>query len=133
MIEQWRGLLHFLAGVENNYEDGTDDMFNFLLCNGERSQQRDVGRTYYDHMMPERSHTKIRAVSIHYYNFIRGFSFFDNEGKLLLKIGYTEPWFCDVKTVLIAENEVIVGVVAKLYLGFQSVYRDFQFQIATGM
>ncbi len=34
------------------------------------------------------------------------------------------------KTVKIAENEVIVGVVARLLPNRQSIYTDFQFQIA---
>jgi hypothetical protein len=33
-------------------------------------------------------------------------------------------------TVKLAVDEIIIGVVAKLHLDFQSVYTDFQFQIA---
>jgi hypothetical protein len=89
-------------------------------------------------MMPADSHKMIRSVNIHhntYSTIILGFSFFDKEGALLWEIGVTSSWF-KVKTVLIAENEVIVGVVAKIspyvqppYTG--SLYTGFQFQIAT--
>ncbi len=60
---------------------------------------------------------------------IMGFSFFDKEGALLWKIGLIEPWL-NGKTVELADNELIIGVVAKLRLGCQSIYTDFQFQIA---
>jgi hypothetical protein len=36
----------------------------------------------------------------------------------------------EADTVVLAENEVIVGVVAKPFKDVQSVYTDFQFQIA---
>ncbi len=76
--------------------------------------------------MPKRSHNKIRSVRIHYFDYIRGFAFFDKEGALLWEIGDTRFKY-GVKTVLIGENEVIVGVVAKLYSGNQSRYTDFSF------
>ena len=37
----------------------------------------------------------------------------------------------NVKTVVLREKEVIIGVVAKLWLGNRTLYTDFQFQIAT--
>ncbi len=65
--------------------------------------------------MPEGVHGMIRSVSIHNTKNagILGFSFFGKEGALLWKIGATWPAY-KVDTVLIAENEVIAGVVAKL-------------------
>ncbi len=81
-------------------------------------------------MMPERSHKKIRSVNIHYGSCIHGFSFLDKEGTLLWEIGDTDSDWDDVDTVLLAENEVIVGVVAKLSSVCQSSYTSFQFQIA---
>ncbi len=57
--------------------------------------------------------------------YIRGFSFFDKEGALLWKIGITTGSADDVVTVLLEENEVIIGVVAKLLFGGQSIYTDF--------
>ncbi len=81
-------------------------------------------------MLPEGSHKMIRSVRIYYFNYIMGFRFFDKEGALILKIGITDSWLYK-KKVLIAENEVIVGVVAKLHpLCIQFAYTDFQFQIA---
>ncbi len=93
-------------------------------------------------MIPADALNKISRVTIHYYTseYICGFSFFDKDGALLYKIGKT---WSDLKkeTVVLAENEVIVGVVAKLYQGDQSAYTyciqgdqsaytDFQFVIA---
>ncbi len=76
-------------------------------------------------MMPEASHKMIRSVYIHYHhNYITGFKFYDKDKKLILEIGDTWEGLW-VKKVLIAENEVIVGVVCKLYPGRQSMYSDF--------
>jgi hypothetical protein len=82
-------------------------------------------------MMPARCHNRIRLVRIHYGDCIRGFSFFDKEGALLWKIGETTDSYLKVETVLIGDNEVIIGVVAKLLPSLQSIYSDLQFQIAT--
>ncbi len=71
---------------------------------------------------------KIRSVTIHHDHCIRGFKFFDKDRKLLWVIGVTGGWL-KKETVVLEENEVIVGVVAKLYSDFQSVYTDLQFQI----
>ena len=82
-------------------------------------------------MIPKDALKKIRSVGIHihYHSHIGGFSFFDKDGALLWKIGVTTDQYDKVETVLLAENEVIVGVVAKLYPGYQSLYTDLQFQI----
>ncbi len=131
-IREWRGVFHYLAGFENNYLNGTGSFFNFILCNGARSKQRDE---YYPndftHMLPAGSHNEIRSVTIYFFKTIAGFKFYDKEGEHCWKIGVTtHPWLKTV-TVLIADNEVIVGVVAKLHAGYQSIYTDFQFQIAS--
>ncbi len=77
-------------------------------------------------MMPADAHTKIRSVTIHNNNYcIYGFSFFDKDGALLYKIGYTTNDSLAKETVMLAENERIVGVVAKLLPGCLSVYTDF--------
>jgi hypothetical protein len=134
MVDQMiaSGVLHYLTGFENDKKDGTGLAFNLILCNGHRSHQRDdQWPTKYTHIMPEGSHNKIRSVSIHYLGCINGFSFFDKDKKLLWKIGNTTNRTNCVKTVVIEENEVIVGVVAKLYPNLQSLYSDFQFQIGT--
>ena len=78
-------------------------------------------------MMPDGAHRKIRSVKINYSSYIRGFNFFDKDGTLLWKIGSILPWF-KVETVELAENEVIIGVVAKIR--FPAWYTDFQLQIA---
>ncbi len=95
-----------------------------ILSNGHRSTQRDKGGKYYDHKMPAGCHSKIRSVKIYHSDAIFGFSFFDKEGALLWKIGSTRS---DLKTetVLLEENERIIGVEAKLYPGYQSAYSDW--------
>ena len=76
-------------------------------------------------MIPTDAINKIRSVNIHYYfNCIDGFSFFDKDGELLWKIGYTDIEM-DVETVLLEDNEVIVGVVAKVGTVCRSQYTDF--------
>ncbi len=75
-------------------------------------------------MIPEDALKKIRSVTIHHYNCINGFSFFDKDGELLWEHGDTYPGW-NKETVLLAEDEVIVGVVAKLLPNYQSVYTGF--------
>jgi hypothetical protein len=75
-------------------------------------------------MIPADALTKIRSVTIHYNVCVYGFSFFDKDGALLWKIGCTGGSY-RAETVVLAENEVIVGVVAKLYNNYQSLYTDF--------
>ncbi len=126
MIEYWRGVLHYLAGFDNNNNEGEGCLFNLILSNGVKSQQRDKNVKYYDHMMPEILHKMIRSVNIHYNDeYITGFSFLDKDGVLLWKIGMTYPGVKTAETVVLEDNEVIVGVVAKLLKGCQSVYTDF--------
>ncbi len=72
-------------------------------------------------MIPKDALNNIRSVSIHYYYYIGGFSFFDKDGALLWEIGWTDSSWSK-KTVMLEENEVIVGVVAKLVPDRQSVY-----------
>ena len=110
-------------------------MFNFILSNGTRSTQRDEGYpTKYTHMIPADTLNTVRSVTIHMFDLfsnINGFSFFDKDGALLWKIGDTTYSSINMyETVVLKENEVIVGVVAKLQQPYQSSYTDFQFQIA---
>ncbi len=80
-------------------------------------------------MMREGSHNTIRTVNIHHKTEpITGFQFLDKERALFWQIKWIESWM-KIETVLLAENELIVGVVAKLLSGCQSIYTDFQFQI----
>ncbi len=93
MMREWRGVLHTLAGFENDWKDGTGYHFNFILSNGTRSTQKDSYNNYYDHMMPSDALHKIRSVNIyHDCDYITGFCFFDKDGALLWKIGYTLSW-----------------------------------------
>ena len=101
-------MVYFLGGFENN----NGNFFNFILSNGSRSTQRDDAN-YYTHMIPEDALKMIRSVTIHYNaSFVTGFFFFDKNGLYLWSIGYT---LRSNETVMLAENEVIVGVVAKLW------------------
>ncbi len=80
----------FLSGFELYKEDGIDNCMNFILSNGDRSAQRDPSKkTDYSHMIPTDALSKLRSVTIHYNNYIRGFSFFDKDGEELWKIGET--------------------------------------------
>ena len=73
---------------------------------------------------------KIKTVQIYYNsNCIFGFKFFAKDSTLLWKIGYTTASSCDVETVELEDNEVIIGVVAKLHPDKQSAYTDFQFKL----
>ena len=82
-------------------------------------------------MIPTDALKKIRSVTIHYkkYDYIAGFSFFDKDWALLWKIGDTTSSWLRAEIVVLAEDEIIIGVVAKLIPYAQSMYSDFQFQI----
>jgi hypothetical protein len=77
-------------------------------------------------MIPKDALNKIRRATIYSLkNTISGFSFFDKDEALLYKIGCTTHTMKKKETVLLAENEVIVGVVAKLHPDYKSKYTDF--------
>ena len=80
-------------------------------------------------MMPEGAHLNIRSVHIYYDGCVYGFKFFNKHNSLLWEIGYTTDSYYKVETVELEDNEVIIGVKAKLYPGDQSWYTDFQFRI----
>jgi hypothetical protein len=125
-LQEWckTGVINQLVGFENNSKDGTGYHFNFILSNGARSKQRDVESTDFTFMIPADAFEKIRSVTIHYYSCIVGFSFFDKDGALLWKHGNTASRTNKEKVVL-EENEVIVGVVAKLHEHLSAAYTDF--------
>jgi hypothetical protein len=128
LLQEWfkTRTISQLAGFENNEQDGEGDAFNFILSNGTRSTQYDEDSpTDYTHMIPTDALNKIRRVTI-YDNacWIGGFSFFDKDGAILWKHGETLEGN-EAETVLLAEKEVIVGVVAKLFDEYQSLYTDF--------
>ncbi len=80
-------------------------------------------------MMPQCARTK--SVDIYYWHntYIFGFKFFDSDSRLIFKIGITTHPKFKVETVLLGDNEVIVGVVARFWglPVYQSIYTDFQF------
>ncbi len=78
-------------------------------------------------MLPDNAHKIIRSVSIHFSDFISGFLFFDKHGALIQEIGNTNTQTSD--TILLDENEIIVGVVLK-YDPSLKVNTNWQFQIA---
>ncbi len=142
MIDQCHGFIYHLTGFENSAVDGKAAYFNFVFSNGSRSTQKG---TFHTHMIPANALKKIRKVKIHYTpsERIAGFSFFynnnriiitskvgtnirqfDKEKKLMFKLGGTNTYY-EKEKVELAENEVIVGVVAKLFPGLQSIYTDF--------
>ncbi len=97
------GVLHTLVGFGTS-KQGSGSFFNFVLSNGAKSQQRDVGMTYYNHMMPEGSHKRIKSVEIyHGSDIILGFVFFDKHQKLIFKIGEIRSWD-KVKTLVLADD-----------------------------
>ncbi len=116
MLREWCGVLHTLVGFANEKENGSGIRFNFILSNGTRSTQSDQGwENEYNFMIPSSALNKIRSITIHYFNFIYGFSFFDKDKKLIGKHGFTTWLGLKKQTVLLTENEVIFGVKAKLY------------------
>jgi hypothetical protein len=86
-------------------------MFNFIFSNGAKTVQND-GRPYYTHMLPEGADKKIRSVNVLYHiNHIVGFQFFDKSKLIIKEFGI--PGY-PMRTVVLAENEVIIGVIVKL-------------------
>jgi hypothetical protein len=75
-------------------------------------------------MMPEGGHKRIKSIDIIYSHnrMIYGFQFFDKDNTFIWQIGKTGS---NVETVVLSDNEVIVGIVAKLFPGLQSAYTDF--------
>jgi hypothetical protein len=109
-IDSLNGKIHTLAGFA---VDKYGVPKNFILSNGERSKigensEQDLITDYY-HMIPADALHKIRSVTIYYFGSICGFSFFDKDGALLWKIGFTLLEY-DKETVMLEENEAIVGV-----------------------
>jgi hypothetical protein len=82
-------------------------------------------------LLPEGSEKRIRSVDIYHYSSVSGFSFFDESQKCIWKIGDTTASYLEVKKVIVASEEVIVGVSATLGHGmYSNRYANFQFKIA---
>ncbi len=116
-----------LIGFRIDSKEGKGSVFNFILSNGAQSTlSGDKLPTDYTFMIPKKALSKIRSVNIHCYfhRCISGFAFFDKDGALLWEIGVTTEK--EKETVLLDENEVIVGVVAKqLKEDAAAVFTDF--------
>ncbi len=80
-------------------------------------------------MMPSDAYKRIKTVNI-YHNrcYIIDFQFFDKDQKVIFRLGETGSDYC-VETIVLRDNEVIIGIIAKLYKDTQSTYSDFQFRI----
>jgi len=117
------GTTPFISGVLNDEVEGC--CFNWILSNGDQSAQKDPDYpTTKIQMMPEGAHKRIKSVDIIYQNnrCISGFQFFDRDNMFIWQIGAHGS---RVDTVVLNENEVIVGVLAKLFPGTLSAYTDF--------
>ena len=79
--------------------------------------------------MIQEAHKRIKTVDVYYGFSIFGFKFFDNCHTLIFEIGKIASGM-GVETVVIEDDEMIVGVVAKIWGEYKSAYTDFQFQIA---
>ena len=55
---------------------------------------------------------------------IFGFKFYDKSMQLVFQNGYTQDADYNVECVGLEDDEVITGVVAKCYPGYQSIYTD---------
>ena len=89
MIEQWGGVLHTLAGFENNFKGGWGIDINFILTNGQRSWHKEDFCTI---MMPKGVDKKIRFVRINHDNkAVYRLEFFDKEQTLIFEIGFEDP------------------------------------------
>ncbi len=109
-------MIHTIVGLENITAKWDGAIFNFIMSNGDRTAQRYArDPTNYSHTLFDGADKIMRSVDIHHFpEHITGFSFFDKDEALLWEIGLaTESWM-KVETVVISDNEVIVGVVAKL-------------------
>ena len=75
--------------------------------------------------MPETC-KQTRKVEVYNGAHLHGFKFFDINNTLLFEVGITSG---TKSTVLIAADEQIIGVRAKLFNTYQDVYTDFQFMV----
>ena len=113
----------WLAGFEN--PDGKSCFFNFVLSNLERTEQYSEIKMK-EYMMTEGRQIKSAQIFCNNVLNLEGFCFFDREGNVIFEIGKkTET----VHKVVLKDNEQIIGIRAKLYKNYQTVYSDFQFMI----
>ncbi len=111
----------FLAGFSN--DDGGEGLrFNFIANDGQRTEQKS-DCPMQDFMMPETC-KQTRKVEVYCYgtNYLEGFKFFDINNTLFFEVGDTSG---TKMSVLIAADEQIIGVKAKLYDTYQAIFTDF--------
>jgi len=88
-----KGEIPYITGFENDKENGVGCSFDFILSNGQRSNQRDSGSNYFSHMIPADEFHRIRIVNICYDdNFIRTLFFYDKDWDFIFRIGLDYPW-----------------------------------------
>ncbi len=112
----------YLAGVENSGGNGC--RYNFIASNGKRTEQKS-DQAMKDFMMPE-TIKQTRKVEVYCNACLQGFKFFDEKDNLLFGVG---DFGNTMTSSLIAADEQIIGVKAKLYSTYQAVYTDFQFMV----
>ncbi len=112
----------FLAGFSN--DGGKGVRYNFISSDGQRTEQKS-DQPMQDFMMPETC-KQTRKVEVYCYGttHLSGFKFFDINNTLLFEVGYTDA-SRTMTPVLIAADEQIIGVKAKLYTTYQALYTDF--------
>ncbi len=100
----------FLAGFSN----GGGCRYNFIASDGQRTEQKS-DQPVQDFMMPETC-KQTRKVEVYCYGTIHleGFKFFDINNTLLFEVGNSYSSYT-MTPVLIAADEQIIGVRAKLY------------------
>ncbi len=108
----------FLAG----FSSGGGCRYNFIASDGQRTEQKS-DQPMQDFMMPETC-KQTRKVEVYCDGtyLVCGFKFFDINNTLLFEVGYTD---CTMTPVLIAADEQIIGVKAKLYDTYQAIFTDF--------
>ncbi len=110
----------FLAGFSNN--GGKSSRYNFIASDGQRTEQKS-DYAMQDFMMPETcKQTRKVEVYCNGNDYVWGFKFFDINNTLLFQVGCTNG---NMTPVLIAADEQIIGVKAKLYDRYQDLYTDF--------
>ncbi len=66
---------------------------------------------------------RLKSVKIYFISsgYTNGLLFFSTNHRLILKVGWTNYSESKVETLMLAENEVIIGLAVNLYEGSQSI------------
>jgi hypothetical protein len=124
------GSFDTLAGFEYSINQDGHEFFNFIMTNGVRSHKQNDHRVNCSTaLIPVDEIKRIKSVNIFsdrrndYGQHISGFQFFDKKNKLILKIGDT--FVSSQTTILLKENEHIIGVIAKNMVNQPTIYSNF--------